>query len=110
MTSKSTSLWWPVGGRSEGNEGNTTQDTPATSPYLLTFEEMLIMIADVEAVLNSCPLLSLDGHHQDGVSLLTAGHIPISKPLKSIPTTITENKSLPLHHRWKLVEHLQQQI
>ena len=68
------------------------------------------MIAHVEAVLNSRLLLPLDGHHQDGVSPLTAGHFLIGRPLKSIPTTITEDQPLPLRCRWKLVEHLQQQI
>ena len=50
--------WRPMGGQSEGNEGNTTQDTPTTSP-----EEKSNMIADVEAFLNSHPLLPLDRHH-----------------------------------------------
>ena len=78
-------------------------------PHLLTFEEMST-VANVVAVLNSRPFLPLDGHHQDGVSPLTAGHFQIGRPLKSIPTTTIEDQPLPLHRRWKLAELLQQQI
>ena len=44
------------------------------------------------------------------MSPLTAGHFLIGRPLKSIPTTITEDQPLPLCRHWKIVEHLQQQI
>ena len=43
----------------------------------LDYEELSTTAAQVESCLNSCTLLQLNSHSQDGVSILTPGHFLI---------------------------------
>ena len=75
----------------------------------LTFEEFTTVAAQVEACLNSRPLLHLDSHSPDGIQPLTPGHALIGKPLVSYPETALP----PLQHypdRWTLCQGLVQQF
>ena len=52
-------------------------------PHLLTFEEFATVVTEIEAILNSRPLLTKHSHPQNGSSIITAGHFPIGRPLKA---------------------------
>ena len=54
------------------------------SDVKLTFEEFTTILAQVEAVLNSRPLVSMPCD-DDGIEPLTPGHFLIGKPLESLP-------------------------
>ena len=53
----------------------------------LTFEEFTTITCQVEACLNSRPLLAITSHDIDGVSTLTSGHFLIGRPLTAYPET-----------------------
>ena len=75
----------------------------------LTFEEFTTVATQVEACLNSRPLLHLDSHSPDGIQPLTPGHALIGKPLVSYPETALP----PLQRypdRWTLCQGLVQQF
>ena len=50
----------------------------------LTYEELSTILAQVEACLNSRPLVSLP-HDDDGIEMLTPGHFLIGRPIQSLP-------------------------
>ena len=79
-------------------------------PHLLTFEKIATVTSEVEAILNSLPLISQDSHTQDGSSVITAGHFLVSRPLKARPVPPADDQLMPLRKRWKLVSHLVQKI
>ncbi len=80
------------------------------TPHPMTFEHLFTVLTEVEAILNSRPLIPLDSTSSDGPSVLTAGHFLIGRPLKSLPLPETNNNPLPLLKHWNLVQHLQQNL
>ena len=72
-------------------------------PHLLNFEKFSTLLADVEAVLNSWPLLSLDTTPPDGYLTLTSGHFLVGRPLKALPLSGYEDDNLALLKCWDLV-------
>ena len=79
-------------------------------PHLLNYEEFSTILIDVEAVLNSRPLLPLDTTPSDGSIFLTPGHFLIGRPLKSLPIRIDKDTNPSLLKRWKLVQYLSHHI
>ena len=75
---------------------------------VLNFEELTTVFTQVEAVLNSRPLIPLSSDPND-LEALTAGHFLIGAPLTALPETFKENTTSPLQ-RWKLVQSLCQQF
>ena len=67
---------------------------------LMTFEELTTITCQVEACLNSRPLLPMTSHSQDGLILLTAGHFLFL----DAPNAYPEDPTLPdeprLLRRW----------
>ena len=77
------------------------------SDVKLTFEELTTILTQVEAVLNSRPLVSMpcDDH---GIEPLTTGHFLISKSLESLPDPSISFRPVSLLRRWHLCQSLVQ--
>ena len=77
-------------------------------PTLLTYEEMSTVTCQVEACLNSRPLIPMTSHNQDGLSTLTAGHFLMFQ----VPTAYPEDPRLPedpsLLTKWNMVQSIVQ--
>ena len=72
----------------------------------LTFEEMTTLLTQIEACLNSRPLVPLPGD-DDGVEALTPGHFLIGQPLQALPDlSFTHLESLSSLRRWRLCQVL----
>ena len=54
-------------------------------PTPLTFEEMTTVTCQIEACLNSRPILAVTKHNDEGIFTLTSGHFLIGKAIKSYP-------------------------
>ena len=72
-----------------------------TSEVKLTFEEYTTVLAQVEACLNSRPLIALSCD-DDGLEALTPGHFLIGRPLHALPDPAFSYHSLPLLRSWNL--------
>ena len=69
------------------------------------FEELTTLLTQIEAVLNSRPLVPLPSD-DDGIEALTPGHFLIGRPLESIPDPSSSYGSLSILRRWHLVQAL----
>ena len=75
----------------------------------LTYEEFSTIAAQVEACLNSRPLLESHSHSPDGIQPPTPGHALIGKPIVSYPeTSLPVMKTYP--DRWTLCQGMVQQF
>ena len=72
-----TSLWRPLGSSSEEHLSRIVGETK------LNFEELATVLCQIEACLNSRPLIPLPG--DVNVDILTPGHFLIGKPVEAIP-------------------------
>ena len=72
----------------------------------LTYEELTTVLTQIEACLNSRPLVPL-ANDDNGIEALTPGHFIIGRPLKALPdTSFAYNGSLSLLKRWQLCQSL----
>lgn len=80
-----------------------------TANVKLTFEEYSTVIAQVEACLNSRPLVALpcDG---EGIDMLTPGHFLIGRPIESLPDPSFSYRPISLLRRWHLCQHIVRQF
>ncbi|XP_018376619.1 PREDICTED: uncharacterized protein LOC108769890 [Trachymyrmex cornetzi] len=73
----------------------------------LSFEELLTVLCEIEAILNSRPITSLSTDPND-LECLTPGHFLIGEPLNSFPcrdvSDVNENRLI----RWQRVEQVRQ--
>ena len=53
---------------------------------VLRNNELVTLLHEASAVLNSRPLAPIDAHSPDGVALLTPGHFLTGGPLVALPT------------------------
>lgn len=72
----------------------------------LTFEELTTVFAQVEACLNSRPLISNVSADEDGIEVLTPGHFLIGQPLTALPDSSFECQSISILRRWQLCQNL----
>ncbi len=79
-------------------------------PHLLTYEQLSTILIDVEAILNSRPILPIDSTDPDGPNALTAGHFIIQRPLKSLPTATDSKRNIGSLRRWNLVKRISADI
>ena len=72
----------------------------------LTFEELTTVLTEVEATLNSRPILPVHSTSSNGSDVITAGHFFIGKPLRSLPS-VSKISNL---RRWNLVNRLSAEL
>ena len=72
----------------------------------LTFEELLSVLTQIEACLNSRPLTALPYGEDSGIEVLTPGHFLIGRLLEALPDPAESYQPLPLLKRWHLCQAL----
>ena len=73
----------------------------------LTYEEFSTITAQVEACLNSRPLLPVDSHSPDGIRPPTPGHALIGRPIVAYPETFIPEQATN-NNRWTLQQGIVQ--
>ena len=71
----------------------------------LTYKELTTTLAQVEACLNSRPLMPLH-EPSDALEVLTPGHYLIGKPLTALPDSQDSDRPITLLRRWELRQKL----
>lgn len=71
----------------------------------LTFEECSTVLAQIEACLNSRPLVAMSCN-DDGIEALTPAHFLIGRSLESLPDPSFSYRALSLLRRWHLCRNL----
>ena len=72
----------------------------------LTFEELTTVLTQIEACLNSRPLVPITLPDDDGVDVLTPGHFLIGRPMCALPDPAFSFRSVTLLRRWDLCQNL----
>ena len=75
----------------------------------LTFEEYSTVLSQIEACLNSRPLVPLP-HEGDGVEALTPGHFLIGRRMEALPDPAFSFRKMSLLERWHLCQALVRQF
>ena len=71
----------------------------------MTFEEAATVLSQVEACLNSRPLVAKPCEG-DGIDVLTPGHFLIGRPLESLPDPPSSSQPVASLRRWNLCQAL----
>ena len=72
---------------------------------MITIPKLQIRV-DIEATLNSRPLVPLDSMPTDGIQVLTPGHLLIGRPLTAIPSRDARVNKVSITKRWNQCQHL----
>ncbi len=72
----------------------------------LTNEELATILAQVDACLNSRPLVPINSPDDDGIEILTPGHFLIGRPLCTLPDPSFSYRSVSLLRLWHLCQNL----
>jgi len=76
----------------------------------LTFEELNTLLCQVEACMNSRPLLPLNSHSDDEIEVLTPGHFIIGKSLQTLLSFDLTSTKFPLLKHWSLCQAYSQHL
>ena len=76
---------------------------------LLIFEEMITLLTQIKACLNSRPLHPLSDDTED-LTALTPGHFLIGQPTLTVPERSVLNIPIPRLDRWQLLRHMHEQF
>jgi len=79
-------------------------------PHPLRLDELINITTHVEAVLNSRPLVPLEGCETEFGLALTPAHFLIGRPMRAPPTPATSTAKITSLRRWQLVQKLQQEL
>lgn len=71
-----------------------------------TYEEFSTVLAQVEACLNSRPLVPVSCYDDEGIDVLTPGHFLIGQPLCALPDPSSSFQSTTLQRRWHLCQNV----
>lgn len=74
---------------------------------ILSDEEFITCLVEIEAVLNSRPLVATTEDPND-YSVITPGHFLIGSELKAIPEPNRIEEKIPIRQRWKLLTQISQ--
>ena len=72
----------------------------------LSFEELTTILTQIEACLNSRPLVYFNSPDDDGIEILTPGHFLIGQSMCSLPDPAFTYRSVSLLKRWDLCQNL----
>jgi transposase InsO family protein len=72
----------------------------------LTFEELTTVLSQIEACLNSRPLVPIYLPDDDGVETLTPGHFLIGHPICALPDPASSFRPVTMLRRWDLCQNL----
>ena len=78
--------------------------------HSMTVEECISVLNEVEAILNSTPLCTLNVSPEDGVEVLTSAHFLVGRSLKAPPQATEEELVISHRRRWNLCQHLTHQF
>ena len=78
--------------------------------YKLTPEQLMTVLTEVEAILNSRPLAPMDSLPIDGEQALTPAHFLIGRSLKALPLPADESRPTHLLRCWALCQRLNEEI
>ncbi|KMQ83983.1 hypothetical protein RF55_18660 [Lasius niger] len=73
--------------------------------HMLTYEEMVTLLSQIEACLNSRPLSALTDDPED-LSALTPGHLLIGAPLTALPEPSLGEVPAARLSRWELIQQM----
>lgn len=76
------------------------------SSVKLTFEEITTVFAQIEACMNSRPLVPINSPDDDGIEALTPGHFLTGRPLCALPDPQRSYRAVSILQRWHLCQHL----
>lgn len=80
----------------------------AVGEVKLTFEEMTTVLAQIEAMLNSRPLVYLSSDPND--TMLTPAHFTLNAPPTAVADENFDDNKMSYLNRWKLVQKITQQF
>ena len=72
----------------------------------LTYEEMTTFLTQIEACLNSRPLVRVNSPDDDSTEILTPGYFLVGQPLTTLPDPAFSYRSVSLLRRWHLCQRL----
>ena len=80
--------------------------TKVIGPNNLFIDELYSLSVEIEAALNSRPLIPIDSVADDGIEVLTPGHFLAGKSLKAVPAPDLSTHNINGLSRWNLRQRL----
>ena len=94
----------------EGEEFLFKEQEELVAPHPLRVDELIVVLTEVEAVLNSRPLVAIDQTESEDELVLTPAHFLIFQPMKASPTAPVSKAKINTLSRWRLVQRLKQEF